>query len=107
MKKETPAERENQRYLRFKIHSEDPVGLGEAVEAFWKAAEQYMGLKDLSEAEPWFVANKYSQEKQIGVIRVNREYEDDLRASLTLADKIGGQDAFFSVEKVSGSIKNL
>lgn len=107
MKKEVPAERESQRYLRFKIHSESQVELGEAVEAFWKAAEQYMGVRDLSDAEPWFIANKYSQEKQAGVIRVNREYEKDLRASLTFVDDIGDQDGFFFVEEISGSLRGL
>ena len=107
MKPETPALRESQRYLKFRIHSEKSVELSEAVEAFWKAAREYIGVKDLSDAEPWFIANRYSDDSSEGVIRVNRDYEKDLRASLVQVQEINGKKAFFSIEKVSGSINNL
>ncbi|MFB6116746.1 MAG: Rpp14/Pop5 family protein [Candidatus Nanosalina sp.] len=107
MKPETPADRKSQRYLKLKIHSEQKIQLSEAVDAFWDAAIEYMGAKDLSDAEPWFIANKFDEENSEGVIRVNRLYEEDLRASLTLIQEIGGEEVFVSIEKVSGSVKNL
>ena len=107
MKPETPALRESQRYLKFRIHSEKPVELSEAVEAFWKSAREYMGVKELSDAEPWFIANTYDAEVSEGIIRVNRSYEDELRASLIQIETAGGEKVFFSIEKVSGSIDNL
>jgi RNase P/RNase MRP subunit POP5 len=66
-----------------------------------------MGTKDLSKAQPWFIANKFDEEKQEGVIKVNKEYVEELSAALTLVDSLDSSEAFITVEKISGSISNL
>lgn len=107
MKSLQPSMRENTRYVKFKIHSEEKVEISEMVEAFWDATTGYMGVKELSDANPWIIGNKFDEEKQEGVIRVNREYVKDLRASLVLINSVASTEAFLSVEKVSGNISQL
>ena len=107
MKDLQPAMREDTRYLRFKIHSEEKKDISEVVDSFWDVAISYIGMNKLSKAEPWFIANRFDEEKQEGVIQVNKKYLSDLRAALTILDSIGSEEGFLTVEKVSGSISNL
>lgn len=104
MKNLQPSMRKKTRYIKFKIHSEENIEFSDLVNSFWKISINYLGSKELSSAEPWLIANKYGEEEQIGVIRVNRDYEDDMRAVLTLVNLIGGIKSFIEVENVSGSI---
>ena len=96
--------RKKTRYIRFRVHSEENIDFPDLVNSFWENSIDYLGSKELSSAEPWLIANKYDEENQTGVIRVNRDYEDDIRAVMTLIDLIGGIKSFVQVEKVSGSI---
>ena len=104
MKNLQPSMRERTRYLKFKIHSEEKLEISEMVEAFWESTISYMGIKDLSEANPWFIGNKFDEDEQEGVVRVNRGYADDLRASLLFISDINGNSCYISVENISGSI---
>ncbi len=107
MKDLQPAMREDTRYLKFRIHSDQERSISEVVEAFWSTAISYMGTKDLSKAQPWFIANKFDEEKQEGVIKVNKEYVAELRAALILVDAFGQDKSFLTVEKISGSVSSL
>jgi len=107
MKKLQPSMRESTRYLKFKIHSEEKIEISEIVETFWEASCSYMGVKELSDAKPWLIGNKFDEEKQEGVIRVKREYADDIRASLILINKISDEKVMLSVDNVSGNLDNL
>lgn len=102
-----PALRPKQRYLRFKIHSGEDFKLGEVVDAVWESCLSYLGTKETSEADFWIIGNRFDQENQKGIARVNREKLAEFRAALTLLDQIGGRKAFLEVEKVSGSIDKL
>jgi len=102
-----PSLREKQRYLKFSVHTEEDVDLGEVVNAIWDSALDYLGEQGCSEANLWVIGNRFDEGEQTGTVRVRREKEDDLRAALTLVDQIGGEKGFISVEKVSGSIKKL
>ena len=101
MKRIPPAIQESQRYLKFKVRGEKKE-LGDVVEAVWDSAAKFMGTKELSKADIWIIGNKFDEEEQEGVIRVNRGCEDSLRAALALDPVF--EDAFFSIERVSGSV---
>lgn len=107
MKNLQPSMKENTRYLKFKVHSEKNIDFSDLVETFWENSISYLGEKELSDANPWLIANRYDEEKHEGVVRVNRDFEDDLRAALTLINSIGKKDAFIQVRKISGSISGL
>lgn len=107
MKNLQPAMKDSTRYIKFKIHSDEEIVLSEMVEVFWATTSSYMGVKELSDANPWFIGNKFNEKRQEGVIRVKREYLEDLRASLCLIDQFSSNKCFISVKNVSGNITGL
>ena len=102
-----PALRQKERYLKFKVHAEEKVELGEVVNAVWESCLNYLGSNGASEADFWVIGNQFDEEKQEGIVKVNREKIDDFRAALTLIDRINGQKAALQVGKISGSIDKL
>lgn len=102
-----PALRQKERYLRFKVHSEEAVELGELVDTIWKSSLNYLGTKEVSEADFWVIGNKFNKKTQTGIVKVNRDKKDEFRAALCLIDRIGDKKGFIQIEKVSGSIKKL
>lgn len=99
--------RENTRYLKFRIHSEEKVELSGFVDSFWDSAVDFLGSRTLSKASPWIIANKFDEEKQEGVIRVNREEIDAVRAALTLIQSFKGRNGFVEVVKISGAVRGV
>lgn len=106
MKRLPPAIQRKHRYLEFKVHGGE-FELGEVAEAVQEAALDYMGEKGCAEADYWVIGNRFNEEDQRGVIKVNLERKDDLRAALTLQDEVGGEEAFFQITGVSGTLKGL
>lgn len=106
MKRLPPAIQRKHRYLEFQVHCGE-FELGEVVEAVWNSALSYLGEKGCAEADFWVIGNRFDERKQEGVIKVNLEKEDDLRAALTLCSEIAGEDAFFEVKGVSGTLEGL
>lgn len=107
MKRLPPTLRNKHRYLKFKVHSESDIDIGDFVDAVWKSSLDYLGSKGCSEADFWVIGNQFNEEEQGGVIRVNRDSEEDLRSALTLIDSFKGQKGFVEVKNVSGSIKKV
>jgi len=102
-----PALRQKERYLRFKVYSEEDVELGELVDAVWDKCLSYLGTKETSEADFWVIGNQFDEDKQVGIAKVNREKVDEFRASLGLIEEIGDKKAIIHVREVSGSLKKL
>lgn len=107
MKHLPPSIREKKRYLKFKIHSEEPVDFGEVVDAVWNSSLNYLGSKRTGEANHWVIKNQFGKEDQKGIIKVEKSCTDDFRAALTFIDEIGGKNGFIEIQRVSGSIKKL
>lgn len=107
MKRLQPAEQEATRYLKFRIYSEEDVGLSDLVDAFWDTAVDFLGSRTLSSASPWIIANRYDEETQEGVIRVNSSHEDEIRAALTLIEDFGEKKGFIEVKEVSGAVGSI
>ncbi|MFB6204740.1 MAG: Rpp14/Pop5 family protein [Candidatus Nanohaloarchaea archaeon] len=107
MKPLPPSLRENERYLRFKVHSGEPVQFGDLVDAVWDAVLGYLGARDASQANIWIVKNRFDHDSQRGVIKFDRETQEDVRAALSQLTAVKGQECFLEVEKISGSIDKL
>lgn len=107
MKRLPPAIQEKQRYLRFRVRSKEDVEIGDVVNAVWNASLSYLGSKDSSQADFWVIGNRFDEEKQEGVIRVNHGSEDELRAAITMIEEIGGEKGFIEILEVSGTMKSL
>jgi RNase P/RNase MRP subunit POP5 len=100
-----PSIQEDHRYLLFKIRN-GSKDIDEVVDAIWRSATKYMGTKASSEAQIWIMANQFNNEKQEGVIKVEKSKQKDLRAALTLNPGFK-DDTFLSIEKVSGTLEGL
>jgi RNase P/RNase MRP subunit POP5 len=102
-----PALRQKKRYLKFKIHAEEDVELGQLVDGVWDKCLSYLGTEETSEADFWVIGNQFNEVSQEGIVKVNREKLDEFRAVLGLIEHLGNQKAFLQVKEVSGSIKKL
>lgn len=107
MKQLPPSIQEDARYLRFKIHADEEIKFGDAVESIWDVLLEEIGAIELSRADLWIVKNKYSKEENAGVIRINREMEDMVRSSILFLTEISDKEVFAEIEKASGMIDNL
>lgn len=107
MKHLPPTLREDNRYLRYKIHSDSKQKFSDIVEALWNTTVNYLGEKDASKANPWIIKNLFDEDAQEGAIKINREMETEFRAAIALVDQIGGEKVFITVEQVAGTVKSL
>lgn len=107
MKPLPPAIREDKRYLKFKVHSEESVEFGEVVDSIWDNCLEYLGTKDTGKANHWTIKNQFDEESQEGVIKVEKSFVEDLRAALLFTDSFNGKEGFIEVKRVSGSLKKL
>jgi RNase P/RNase MRP subunit POP5 len=102
-----PSQRPSYRYIKFKIHSRSKVKFEDLLEAYWDIVPEFVGLKDLSDAEAWLIKNKFDREDQIAVVRVKRDYEEDMKAALILLETFDGSRGFVEVVDVSGAISGV
>jgi ribonuclease P/MRP protein subunit POP5 len=107
MKRLPPSIQEDTRYLRFNIHSEKNPEFSELVNILWDTLLNEVGTLELSEADIWIIKNKYNEDEKQGVIQVNRDMEDQVRAALMFIEEIDGEEAFIEVTQTSGAISNL
>lgn len=107
MKSLPPSLRENRRYLKFRVHSDEKKELGEVVDAVWNSCLSYIGTAGCSEANFWVIGNRFDEDTQEGIIKVRRQKEDEVRAALTMINQIGGSSGFIEVKRVSGTLEAL
>lgn len=107
MKPLPPSIREKERYLRFRIHAEEKVEFGELADAVWSAVLGYIGSKGAGNSNHWIISNQFNEDKQEGIIRVERSSVDDFRAALSFINSFGDKNGFLEITKVSGSIKKV
>lgn len=107
MKRLPPSIQEDTRYLKFKIHSEKNPEFSEVVDVLWDTLLDEVGAMELSKADIWIIKNKYDEDKKQGVIQVNRDLEDQVRAALIFIEEIGDVEAFIEIIQTSGAISNL
>lgn len=102
-----PSLRQKSRYLKFRIHSEENIDLGEFVDEVWDQCLDYLGTRGTSEVDFWIIKNQFKEKDQKGIIKVKRDKTEDLRAVLGLINNIEGKKSVIEVTAVSGSIKQL
>ena len=101
-----PTLRERKRYLAFEIVSEQPIeGFKQVSDSIWQKALEFLGELGCAEAGIMILKDKYNQERQRGLIRVNNKSLDKLRASLALIQKIDGRDVIVQSVGASGIMK--
>ena len=98
-----PSLREKKRYLAFKVVSEAKIGEFDAVsDAVFKGIEKFLGQLGMSKAGILFLKDKWNPDLQRGLIRINHKNIDNLRAALTMVNKINNNDVIIQSIGVSG-----
>ncbi|MCJ7428913.1 MAG: ribonuclease P protein component 2 [Candidatus Nanohaloarchaeota archaeon QJJ-5] len=98
--------RKKERYIIFKIESEQEYSLGEVVDAIWKELLSFLGERTVAAANPWVMGDLFSTNNQVGGIRVHKGHVEDVRTALALIDHIDREDVCIHILGVSGTIQS-
>lgn len=102
-----PTLRERERYISFKIISEEPVVYSDLQQAIWSTLLEFYGELGVSQMSLRLVKNLYDERSQLGVIRCNNKSVPKVIAGLGLLSRLGESRIIFKILKVSGTIKSL
>jgi len=100
-----PSLREKKRYLVFEVISEKNHGLADVQTALDKAMHSFLGELGMSRAGIIFLKDKWNQDLQRGMLRLNNKHADEVRASLMTLKKINSADVIIRSLGLSGMIK--
>jgi len=103
----SPTLREKERYILFKIISEEPIVYSDLESSIWQTLLEFYGEFGVSQMSVWLVKNLYDVDKQVGVIRCNNKSVSKVIAGLGLITRLGESRVIFKIDKVSGTIKGL
>ena len=103
----SPTLREKERYISFKVISEEPIVYSDLEAAIWNQMLEFYGELGASQMSIWLVKNLYDEKEQIGVIRCNNKSVQKVIAGLGLITRTGDARIVFKILKVSGTIKGL
>ena len=96
-----PSLREKKRYLVFEVISKKKADFNAVQTAIQSAMLQLIGTLGTGKAGIIVLKERWDQNMQRGMVRVNNKYLDHLKASLSLIQKIG--DEFVIVRSVGAS----
>lgn len=101
MKHLPPTLREDKRYLKIRINSADEIDFSNSVNLINDCVKDFAGEKGLAEISPWIIKRKFDFEKQVVVVRINRDFENLFRSALIFSE------AQLVTLKASGTLKDL
>ncbi len=102
-----PSLREKKRYLAFEVVSESILSKKSVMLSIKLKINQALGTFETAKAGIMFLPDKYNQQKQRGILKVNHDYLDKVKASLCLIKKIDNQKAIVRSLSASGMINKL
>ncbi|MEM2121259.1 MAG: Rpp14/Pop5 family protein [Candidatus Woesearchaeota archaeon] len=99
--------REKVRYLVFEIINQKSkkIKSNYAAEEINKYIYNYLGIYGMSLARPYFFQELYNEDKNRGVLKVNRKYLNHLRTALLLIKRIRDEDVIIRTIVVTGTLK--
>ena len=100
-----PSLREQNRYILFEVISRNKSNYPQVSGAIMDSCKSYMGIVGFAKAGPMMIKNKWSQEEQTGIVKVNRKYVDWVKASFALINNIKGNEVIVRSQKVSGILR--
>jgi len=102
-----PSLREKERYVSFRIISEEPINYSDLEAAVWNLFLDFYGEVGVSKLSMWLIKNLWDERNQIGVIRCNNIPVQKIIAGLGVISRLGDIRVIFKILKVSGTIKGL
>ena len=103
----SPALRERERYISFKVISEEPIVYYDLESSVWQTLLDSYGELGVAQMSVWLVKNLWKEIEQSGVIRCNNKSVSKVIAGLGLITRLGESRVIVKIEKVSGTIKGL
>lgn len=103
----SPTLREKERYIAFKIISEEPIVYSDLEQAIWNTLLEFYGELGVSQMSLRIVKNLYDDNKQTEVIKCNNKSVPKVIAGLGLITRLGESRVIFKILKVSGTIKGM
>lgn len=100
-----PSLREKKRYLLFEVVSDKKFDQKDINDEISKAKSRFFGTYLSSKAGIQILKNKFEDESQRGILRVNVKYVDHLKTALGLITQVNNNDATIRTVKVSGILK--
>ena len=100
-----PSLRGRRRYLAFQVFSEEKILLQDLINTIWHSLLNFLGETGTSRANIWIIKDTYDEKRQMGILRCSHDIVEDVRAALTLIQRIGDTRVVFRVLGISGSIK--
>jgi len=100
-----PSLRQKKRYLVFEILSEKKFSALEVEQAITQALKDFLGQLGLAQSAPLFIKEKFNQNKQRFILKINHNYTNEAKTALTLIKKIKNQSLILKSLAVSGTIK--
>ena len=102
-----PTLREKDRYISFRVMSEEQIIYSDLEGALWNTLMDFFGELGTSLTSVWLIKNLYDEQEQAGVIRCNHESVQKILTALGLIERLGDTRVIVKVLKVSGTIKGL
>lgn len=103
----SPSLRERERYISFKIISEEPIVYSDLESIIWATLLEFYGELGVSQMSIRIVKNLYNEMDQTAVIKCNNKSVSKVIAGLGLIARLGESRVIFKIMKVSGTIKGL
>lgn len=98
--------RERSRYVSFQVFSDEQIFLND-VKLIPSLLSEFLGVLGMSQALPYFVHQKWDNNKKVGVLKVVNGWENHVKVGLTLIRKLNNKDVIIKTGKTSGTLKKL
>ncbi len=100
-----PALRQKKRYVVFEILADKSFSFLDIKEPLEEAMKDFWGQLGLSKAVPMLLKEKFSQEHQRFVVKVNNKHVDELISAIILIKKIKNTPVIIKSVITSGTLK--
>jgi len=106
MKSLLPTLKEKKRYLVFEIISESKINdFSDVSRQILSSCSRFIGEQGMAKAGIIVMHDRWNQQTQQGIARVNNKYVDNLKASLALIKNINSEKVIVRSKGVSGILK--
>jgi len=102
-----PTLREKERYISFRVLSDEMITYSDLEAAVWNTFLDFYGEFGVSKLSMWLIKNLYDEQNQIGVVRCNNKSVAAVVAGLGLINRLGDIRVVFKILSISGTIKGL
>lgn len=102
-----PSLREKERYIAFRVLSDERISYSDLEAAIWNVLLDFYGEYGVSKLSVWLIKNLYDEQNQIGIIKCNNKAIAPVIAGLGLINRLGDTRVVFKILSISGTIKGL